>query len=81
MSTEGFTLKTYEPPKNYSSVVWPPKKYSSVVWPPKKYSSEAEFLDVMGTKVFRVFLPAMDFTLPLPLEQQWFATGLKVNIV
>jgi hypothetical protein len=45
---------------------------------------EAEFLDVIGTKVSRVYPPCYsqspllkDFTpLPPPLEQKWFETGL-----
>jgi hypothetical protein len=45
---------------------------------------EAEFFDVIGKKVFRVFLLAIhlyesplltDFTPPLPLEQKLFETG------
>jgi hypothetical protein len=47
----------------------------------QREKSEAEFLDVIGTNVFRVFLLAnhshlllTDFT-PLPLEQKWFETG------
>jgi hypothetical protein len=44
---------------------------------------EAELLDVIGTKVLRVFLFAIykspllaDFTPPPPLEQKWFEIGL-----
>ncbi len=32
----------------------------------KNYISEAEFFDIIGTKVFRAFLPTTDFTVPLP---------------
>jgi hypothetical protein len=44
--------------------------------------TEAEFLDVIGKKVLRVFLLYLksllltDFTPPPPLEQKWFETGL-----
>jgi hypothetical protein len=43
--------------------------------------TEVEFLDVIGTKVLRVFLFAFDsylylrFLLPTPPEQKWFETG------
>jgi hypothetical protein len=40
---------------------------------------ENKFLNVIGTKVFRVFLTITlltDFTPPSPLEQKWFETGL-----
>jgi hypothetical protein len=43
---------------------------------------EAEFLDVIGAKVFRVFLlaihshPYYGFYPPPPLEQKWLETGL-----
>jgi hypothetical protein len=47
---------------------------------------EAEFLDIIGTKVLRVFLLAIHChlysrILPSPLEQKWFETGCNVNIV
>ncbi len=45
--------------------------------------TEAEFLDVIGTKVLRVFLPEIHshlykkiFPPPPPPEQKWFETGL-----
>jgi hypothetical protein len=43
---------------------------------------EAEFLDVIGTKVLKVFLLAIHshlhkrILLPSPPEQKWFETGL-----
>jgi hypothetical protein len=41
---------------------------------------EAEFLEVTGTKVLRVFLlaihPLLTIFTPSPLEQKWFETGL-----
>jgi hypothetical protein len=44
------------------------------------YSPEDEFLNVIGTKVIRVFLLAIHSHLYLrilpPLEQKWFETGL-----
>jgi hypothetical protein len=45
-------------------------------------ASEAEFLDVIGIKVFRVFLLAIHSHLykwiysPSSREQKWFETGL-----
>jgi hypothetical protein len=45
----------------------------------KTESTEAEFLDVIGTEVLRVFLLATTNTdfIPQssPLEQKWFETG------
>ena len=47
-----------------------------------QYSTEAEFSDVIGTKVLRVFLIAIHshlyygFYPPPLLEQKWFETGL-----
>jgi hypothetical protein len=43
-------------------------------------STEAEFLEVIGTKVFRLAIQSplqMNFTPPSPLEQKWFETGLQ----
>jgi hypothetical protein len=49
----------------------------------RKEWTEAEFLDVVGIKVLRVFLLAIHSHLysqislpPPPLEQKWFETGL-----
>jgi hypothetical protein len=38
--------------------------------------SEAEFLNVIGTKVLIVFLLAIHMHPPPPFEQKWFDTGL-----
>ncbi len=56
-----------------------PSQYISLI------KAETEFLDVIGTKVLRVFLLAIysqsplltDFTTPPPPQQKWFEIGLQ----
>jgi hypothetical protein len=55
-----------------------PDTYPSSILAAERFQTEVEFLDVIGTKVLRVFLLAIvqtNFT-PSRLEQKWFETGL-----
>jgi hypothetical protein len=48
-------------------------------WTVMFVSTEAKFLEVIGTKVFRLAIQSplqMNFTPPSLLEQKWFETGL-----